>query len=132
MRINPLDLNAGDGEDALYRRTQFMQTFTAVVTAGDGAATGTGLPPEEAAVLDDAVLAAYQAKGITTDPRSWRRPAPLLADVETALRGHSDADSPQSGRTGCGLTQSTRDTAVSYKQRRGPGYREGAAIRRQG
>jgi type IV secretory pathway VirB4 component len=87
VRINPLDLNPGDGEDALYRRTQFMQTFAAVVTAGDSAAAGVaGLPPEEAAALDDAVLAAYRAKGITTDARSWRRPAPLLADVETALR----------------------------------------------
>jgi type IV secretory pathway VirB4 component len=87
VRINPLDLNPGDGEDALYRRTQFMQTFAAVVAAGDGAASGASLPPEEAAALDDAVLAAYQAKGITTDPRTWRRPAPLLTDVETALRG---------------------------------------------
>ncbi|GAA1810905.1 hypothetical protein GCM10009682_35600 [Luedemannella flava] len=86
VRINPLDLNASDGEDALYRRTQFMQTFAAVVAAGDGAASGAGLPPQEAAALDDAVLAAYRSKGITTDPRTWRRPAPLLADVETALR----------------------------------------------
>jgi type IV secretory pathway VirB4 component len=87
VRINPLDLNPGDGEDALYRRTQFMQTFAAVVAAGDSAAAGVaGLAPEEAAALDDAVLAAYRAKGITTDARSWRRPAPLLANVETALR----------------------------------------------
>jgi type IV secretory pathway VirB4 component len=91
VRINPLDLHPGDGEDALYRRTQFMQTFAAVVAAGDGAATAvTGLPPEEAAALDDAVLAAYRAKGITTDPRTWRRPPPLLADVETALRELGD------------------------------------------
>jgi type IV secretory pathway VirB4 component len=86
VRINPLDLNPGDGEDALYRRTQFMQTFAAVIAAGEGATAGVGLPPEEVAALDDAVLAAYRAKGITTDACSWRRPAPLLADVETALR----------------------------------------------
>jgi type IV secretory pathway VirB4 component len=86
VRINPLDLNPGDGDDALYRRTQFMQTFAAVATSGDGAAAGASLPPEEAATLDDAVLAAYRAKAITTDPRTWRRPSPLLADVESALR----------------------------------------------
>src|SRR5204863_334126 len=63
VRINPLDLNPGDGDDALYRRTQFMQTFVAVVVAGDGAASGVSLPSEEAAALDDAVLAAYRAKG---------------------------------------------------------------------
>jgi type IV secretory pathway VirB4 component len=87
VRINPLDLHPGDGDDALYRRTQFMQTFTAVIAAGDGAAAGASLPPDEAAALDDAVLAAYRSKGITTDSRTWRRPAPLLADVEAALRG---------------------------------------------
>ncbi len=84
VRINPLDLNPGDGEDALYRRTQFMQTFVAVATSGGGADGGV-LSPDEAAALDDAVLAAYRANGITTDPRTWRRPAPLLADVVSEL-----------------------------------------------
>jgi type IV secretory pathway VirB4 component len=88
VRINPLDLNPGDGDDALYRRTQFMQTFTAVAAAGgaSGAGDSGGLSAQEAAALDDGVLAAYQSKGITTDPRTWRRPAPLLADVEAELR----------------------------------------------
>lgn len=90
VRINPLDLNLGD-DDALYRRTQFMQTFVAVITAGDGAASGAGLDPQEVPALDDAVLAAYRAKGITTDPRTWRRPPPLLNDVVRALREHGDA-----------------------------------------
>lgn len=85
VRINPLDLNPGDGGDTLYRRSQFMQTFTAVATCGEGAEAGV-LPAEQAAALDDAVLAAYRAKGITTDPRTWRRPPPLLADVTAALR----------------------------------------------
>jgi type IV secretory pathway VirB4 component len=83
VRINPLDLSPADGEDALIRRTLFMQTFVAVLTAGD--TSGATLPPEEVPVLDAAVLAAYRAKGITTDPRTWRRPAPLLADVATQL-----------------------------------------------
>jgi len=98
VRINPLDLNPGDGEDALYRRTQFMQTFVAVATTGGPsgaggsvAASGVGLSPDEAPALDDAVLAAYRAKGITTDPRTWRRPAPLLADVVTELPNFGDA-----------------------------------------
>ncbi len=90
VRINPLDLNPGDGEDALYRRTQFMQTFVAVATSGGGADVGV-LSPDEAAALDDAVLAAYRAKGITTDPRTWRRPAPLLGDVAAELPKFGDA-----------------------------------------
>lgn len=83
VRINPLDLSAADGDDALFRRTLFMQTFVAVLTAGD--TTTAALDPHDVPVLDAAVLAAYRAKGITTDPRTWRRPAPLLADVAQAL-----------------------------------------------
>src|SRR5262245_51380873 len=56
-------------------------------------ATGTGLSDHEAAALDVAVLAAYREKGITTDPRTWRRPTPLLADLAAAL-----ADGDQAGR----------------------------------
>ncbi|MGH3433845.1 MAG: VirB4 family type IV secretion system protein [Thermocrispum sp.] len=90
VRINPLDLNPGDGDDALYRRTQFMQTFVTVATTGGPSGTAAmaatpALNGEEAAALDDAVLAAYRAKGITSDPRTWRRPAPLLADVVAQL-----------------------------------------------
>ncbi|WP_026268686.1 VirB4 family type IV secretion system protein [Micromonospora sp. CNB394] len=83
VRINPLDLSAADGDDALFRRTLFMQTFVTVLTAGDN--TTAALDPQDVPVLDAAVLAAYRAKGITTDPRTWRRPAPLLADVAQAL-----------------------------------------------
>ncbi|GLZ02386.1 DUF87 domain-containing protein [Actinoplanes sp. NBRC 103695] len=85
VRINPLDLSAGDGDDALVRRALFLQTFVAVLTGG------AGVSPEEAAALDVAVLAAYRGKGITTDPRTWRRPAPLLADVAAALPDAGDA-----------------------------------------
>lgn len=85
VRINPLDLSAGDGDDALVRRALFMQTFVAVLTGS------AGVSPQEAAALDVAVLAAYRAKGITTDPRTWRRPAPLLADVAAALPAAGEA-----------------------------------------
>ncbi|MGA5304570.1 VirB4 family type IV secretion system protein [Nucisporomicrobium flavum] len=84
VRINPLDLSPADGDDALVRRALFMQTFVAVLT-GDA-----GVSPEEAAALDVAVLAAYRAKGITTDARTWRRPAPLLAEVVAALQDVGD------------------------------------------
>lgn len=96
VRINPLDLSAGDGDDALFRRTLFMQTFVAVLTAGDNAAAA--LAPEDVPVLDAAVLAAYRRKGITSDPRTWRRPAPLLADVARALAEIGDAGRPLAAR----------------------------------
>src|SRR5205807_1370645 len=37
------------------------------------------------AALDRAVVAAYAARGITSDPRTHRRPAPQLADLVLAL-----------------------------------------------
>ena len=39
----------------------------------------------------NAGLAAYHAKGITDDPASWRRPAPLLADLAHTLTAANDA-----------------------------------------
>ena len=36
VRINPLDLPPGDGDDALDRRAQFMQTFATVLAQRDG------------------------------------------------------------------------------------------------
>jgi len=82
VRINPLDLPPGD--DAVNDRARFMHTLLAVMASGDTAASAP-LPGDEARSLDVAVLAAYRAKGITTDPRTWRRPAPLLADVMAEL-----------------------------------------------
>jgi type IV secretory pathway VirB4 component len=79
VRINPLDISSDDGDDGLTSRALFVHTFLSVLL-GD-------LSPDESAALDAAVLAAYRAKGITADPRTWRRPAPLLADLTEALRG---------------------------------------------
>ncbi|GLY98845.1 conjugal transfer protein TraC [Actinoplanes sp. NBRC 103695] len=89
VRINPLDLPPGD-DDALGERARFMQTLVTVMGAGD-TATSVPLPGDEARSLDIAVLAAYRAKGITTDPRTWRRPVPLLADVMAELERLDDA-----------------------------------------
>ena len=90
VRINPLEL-AGDGEpDALTRRALFAHTFFQVLTSGQ-ADTADPLPPAQAAALDAAVLAAYRDKGITTDPRTWRRPAPILADLAQTLATQGEA-----------------------------------------
>jgi type IV secretory pathway VirB4 component len=78
VRINPLDLPTDAGSDGLTRRALFLHTFTEVLLRAP-------LSPAETAALDVAVLAAYRAAGITSDPRTWRRPAPLLADLATAL-----------------------------------------------
>jgi type IV secretory pathway VirB4 component len=97
VRINPLDL-AGDTEpDALTRRALFAHTFVQVLTAGE-TGDATSLPAAQAAALDAAVLAAYRGKGITTDPRTWRRPAPILADLAEALAAHGEAGTAVAAR----------------------------------
>lgn len=79
VRVNPLDLPAADHRpDALTRRALFTHTLVAVLI-------GQPPPPEEAAELDAAIAAAYTRAGITDDPATWTRPAPLLADVVLAL-----------------------------------------------
>ena len=72
------------GPAALTRRALFVHTLVAVLLGAKPDAAGT-------AALDRGIVAAYQAAGVTADPRSHGRPAPLLADLAAALR--SD-DSP--------------------------------------
>lgn len=98
VRLNPLDIpqpltpattpstlatgmgaNVGDG---LTRRVLFAHTFLDVALGG--------LDPGERAALDQAVMGAYQQVGITTDPRTWARPAPLLGDVAAHLSAAQD------------------------------------------
>jgi type IV secretory pathway VirB4 component len=85
VRLNPLDLpappdGAAAAPDGLLRRALFLHTFLAVLL---------GEQPDGAgrAVLDQAIMACYQAAGITADPRTWARPAPLLADLADTLTG---------------------------------------------
>lgn len=91
VRINPFDLplhTRPDGRrsaprDALLRRSLFLHTALAVLL-------GTELAPTERAVLDRAITATYQRAGITGDPRTWARPAPLLADLADVLARAGD------------------------------------------
>ncbi|MGH3630697.1 MAG: VirB4 family type IV secretion system protein [Sciscionella sp.] len=86
VRLNPLDLPVHthpDGRatapaDTLTRRALFLHTFLAVLF-------GQPLSPDERAVADQAITTTYARAGITTDPHSWTRPAPLLGDLRDAL-----------------------------------------------
>jgi hypothetical protein len=85
VRLNPLDLPAGDTRpDTLTRRGLFLHTLVTVMV-------GTTLAPEERAALDRAIVACYRGAGITTDPATWTRPAPLLSDLAAALGADGDA-----------------------------------------
>lgn len=88
--LNPLDLPPGDDRpDALARRAMFCHTLISVLL-------GHHLSPVERSVLDAAITAAYTAAGITTDPATWARPAPLLTELATTLAA-------QQGEAGTGL-----------------------------
>jgi type IV secretory pathway VirB4 component len=83
--LSPLALPAGPArEDALTRRALFTHTFISVLLGED-------LPSADKAALDTAIIGAYHAAGITADPRTHARPAPLLADVAAALENAGDA-----------------------------------------
>ncbi|MEV4285460.1 ATP-binding protein [Nonomuraea bangladeshensis] len=80
VRWNPFDLPASQSsrDDVLSRRAMFLQTLIATML-------GDQLGPQARAVLDSAIVATYQAAGITRDPTTWTRPAPLLTDLVTTL-----------------------------------------------
>ncbi|KAB8192560.1 conjugal transfer protein TraC [Nonomuraea phyllanthi] len=81
VRWNPLDLPAAHGpqDDVLARRAMFLQTLTATML-------GRQLTAQARAALDAAVIATYQEAGITHNPETWTKPAPLLADLVTTLK----------------------------------------------
>ncbi len=91
VRINPFDLpvhTRPDGRraatrDALVRRSLFLHTVLAVLLGGEPSGA-------ERAVLDRAITGTYQRAGITADPRTWGRPAPILPDLRDTLHGLAD------------------------------------------
>ena len=93
VHLNPFDL--GGEPDALTRRALFAHTLAAVLLGGP-------LDPPSAAVLDRAVLAAYGARGITSDPRTHSRPAPLPPRPPPGRPGPGAGRRPRPGGGGAG------------------------------
>jgi hypothetical protein len=84
VRLNPFDLPAGDRRpDALTQRALFLHTVIAVLTGGTGGQPA--MTAGEKAALDRAIIGTYQQAGITADPSSWDRAAPLLRDLTATL-----------------------------------------------
>jgi hypothetical protein len=93
VRVNPFDLPPGDHRpDALTRRALFIHTLIAVLL-------GQQPPPHERAALDRAITATYTAAGITHDPATWTRPAPLLRDLAVTLTRHAHPGPTAEGTT---------------------------------
>lgn len=85
VSLNPFDLD--DGDDALTARALFLHTLVEVLVREP-------LDPGARAVLDRAILDTYRAKGITSDPATHTRAAPLLSDLEATLRQDPDPAGP--------------------------------------
>jgi len=89
-RLNPFDLpprgvqDDAEGQDPLAERVTALHSLLAVMLT-----TGGGSPPDarERAALDRALYQAYERAGITADPATHSRPAPLLRDLHAALVG---------------------------------------------
>jgi type IV secretory pathway VirB4 component len=99
VRLNPFDLPTGaQADDAFTRRALFIHTLTSVLLDE---------PPGPAAkaALDRAIIHTYAHAGITTDPGTWSRPAPLLADLAAALRDDAeDGGDPKAAEVAARLT----------------------------
>jgi type IV secretory pathway VirB4 component len=77
-RLNPLDVVESGSPEALTDRALFVHTLVASLLGEVSA--------DEKAALDRAILFVYERVGITSDPRTHARPAPLLGDVVARLR----------------------------------------------
>jgi type IV secretory pathway VirB4 component len=77
-RLNPLDVAETGGPEALTDQALFVHTLVASLLGQ--------VSSDEKAALDRAILSAYEGVGITSDPRTHARPAPLLGDVAACLR----------------------------------------------
>jgi type IV secretory pathway VirB4 component len=88
QRLNPLDLAEAGTPEALTEQALFVHTLVSTLLGELSAA--------ERSQLDRAILAAYEGSGISADPRTHARPAPVLADVLVRRRedprGSSVAD----------------------------------------
>lgn len=79
--LNPFDL--GTEEDALSRRALFIHGFVSTLL-------GTELDSDAKAVLDRAIVHAYEQVGITSDTRTHSRQAPTMADLHSVLQSMSE------------------------------------------
>lgn len=80
-KINPFDLSlvAEEGENALNDKVLTLHKMFKIMLGA--------MDPIEESILDRAVMEAYKAKGITPDPETQSREAPLIEDLYKSLIG---------------------------------------------
>ena len=90
VTLNPLDLPAPGNRNALAERTLFIAELIELLLGH--------LASEELPTLERAVRACYAAAGISDEPATHARPAPLLTDLVRALAADSEAGSSLASR----------------------------------
>jgi type IV secretory pathway VirB4 component len=83
VTLNPLDVAAAGSPHALAERTLFIAELVEVLLGG--------LASEELPALERAVRASYTGAGISDDPATHGRPAPLLTDLARHLTAEGPA-----------------------------------------
>ncbi|HQI13311.1 MAG TPA: ATP-binding protein [Candidatus Woesebacteria bacterium] len=80
-KINPFDLSlvVEEGENALNDKVLTLHKMFKIMLGA--------MDPIEESILDKAVMDAYKAKGITPDPETQTKEAPLIEDLYKALIG---------------------------------------------
>lgn len=80
-KINPFDLSlvTEEGENALNDKILTLHKMFKIMLGA--------MDPMEESVLDKAVMEAYKAKGISPDPETQNKEAPLIEDLYKALIG---------------------------------------------
>jgi conjugal transfer ATP-binding protein TraC len=83
-KINPFDLSLvnEEGENALNSKVLTLHKLLKIMLGE--------MDPIEESILDRAVVDAYKMKGITPDPESQTREAPLIEDLYKSLIGMED------------------------------------------
>ena len=86
--INPFDLPsaAGGERDVLAERVLVLQGLLSLMLADPGAA----LSQQERGALDAAIYEIYRNAGITAEPSTHGRPAPVLGDLLAVLRASGE------------------------------------------
>jgi type IV secretory pathway VirB4 component len=86
-KLNPFELSGifEKDEDELRFKILFLQGMIKIMVGGT-------LSPIESAILDRALILTYREKGITPDPSTQRRPAPLLEDLYKILNAMAEND----------------------------------------
>lgn len=85
QKLNPFELSGvyQKDEDELRFKILALNGLLKVMLGGN-------LTPEESAILDRAIILSYKEKGITPDPATQRRPAPLLSDLYKILQAMAE------------------------------------------